>query len=357
VAEDINRTNFRKSLKLLAPGTIFRLGIENVLQANTGGLIVMGDSPELMSLVSGGFKIDCEFTPSRLYELAKMDGAIITNHDASRIILANAQLDPNPNLPTRETGIRHRTAERVAQQTGMLVVAISQRRSVVTLYQGNTIFRLRDMASILVKANQALQTLEKYRNVLIRELQRLGGMEFEDVVTVAEVCEVLHRCIRVLNIAEEIENYIAELGSEGRLVKMQLDELVVNIREEATLIIKDYSHAPDKSPQELLNTILRAFEEDISDSVFIARILSLGTTSSHLEQVVSPRGYRMLHKIPRIPLTIIDNLVERFNLLKNILPATIEELDDVEGIGEVRARSIKNGLQRMQEQALPEYIV
>jgi diadenylate cyclase len=357
LAEDINRANFRKSLKILAPGTIFRVGIENVLQANTGGLIIVGDSPELMSLVSGGFKIDCEFTPSRLYELAKMDGAIITNHDASRIILANAQLDPNPNLPTRETGIRHRTAERVAQQTSMLVVAISQRRSVVTLYQGNTVFRLRDMASILVKANQALQTLEKYRNVLIRDLQRLGGMEFEDVVTVAEVCEVLHRCIRVLNIAEEIENYIAELGTEGRLVKMQLDEMVVNVREEATLIVKDYSHAPDKSPQELLNTILRAFEEDISDSVFIAKILSLGTTSSHLEQQVSPRGYRMLNKIPRIPLSIIDNLVDRFTMLNQILPATIEELDDVEGIGEVRARSIKNGLKRMQEQALPEYLV
>ena len=357
MAEDINRANFRKSLKILAPGTIFRVGIENVLQANTGGLIVVGDAPELMGLVSGGFTIDCEFTPSRLYELAKMDGAIITNQDASRIILANAQLDPNPKLPTRETGIRHRTAERIAQQTGVLVVAISQRRSVVTLYQGTTVFRLRDMASILVKANQALQTLEKYRNVLIRELQRLGAMEFEDIVTVAEVCEVLHRCIKVLNIAEEIENYIAELGTEGRLVKMQLDEMVVNVREEATLIIKDYSHAPDKRPQELLYTILRAFEEEITDSVFIARILYLGTTSSHLDQQVSSRGYRLLNKIPRIPLTIIDNLVERFSLFRQILPASIDELDAVEGIGEVRARSIKNGLKRMQEQVLPEYMV
>ncbi|HHW62303.1 MAG TPA: DNA integrity scanning protein DisA, partial [Syntrophomonadaceae bacterium] len=213
---------------MLAPGTVFRLGIENVLQANTGGLIVVGDSPELMSIVSGGFNIDCEFTPARLYELAKMDGAIITNSDASRILIANAQLDPDPNLITRETGIRHRTAERVAQQTGELVVAISQRRHVVTLFQGNLTFRLRDIGSILVKANQALQTLEKYRNVLIRELQRLGGLEFEDVATAAEVCEVLRRCIKVLNIAEEIENYIAELGTEGRLVKMQLDELVAN---------------------------------------------------------------------------------------------------------------------------------
>lgn len=355
--EEIYRANFRDYLKMLAPGTIFRLGVENVLQANTGGLIVVGDSPELMNLVSGGFHIDCEFTPSRLYELAKMDGAIITNSDASRIILANAQLDPNPKLPSRETGIRHRTAERVAQQTGELVVAISQRRSVVTLYQGNTVFRLRDMSTILVKANQALQTLEKYRNVMMRELQRLGGLEFEDMVTVAEVCEVLHRCIKVLNIAGEIEDYIAELGTEGRLVKMQLDELLANVEEEATLIIKDYSHTPDKSPEELLNTILKAFEEEISDAVFIARILSLGTTTSHLEQQVSPRGYRMLNKIPRIPVAIIENLVERFALLNQILQASIEELDDVEGIGEVRARSIKNGLKRMHEQFLLDYMV
>ncbi len=357
MADDIYRANFRKSLKMLAPGTLFRVGVENVLQANTGGLIVVGDSPELMNLVSGGFNIDCEYTPARLYELAKMDGAIITSPDTSRIIFANAQLDPNPKLPSKETGIRHRTAERIAQQTGLLVVAISQRRSVVTLYQGNTVFRLRDIASILVKANQALQTLEKYRNVLFRELQRLGGLEFEDMVTVAEVCEVLHRCIKVLNIAGEIENYIAELGTEGRLVKMQLEELVVDVEEEATLIIKDYSHTPDKAPQELLNTILRAFEEEISDSVFIARILSLGTTASHLEQQVSPRGFRMLNKIPRIPLTIIDNLVDRFALLNQVLRASIEELDDVEGIGEVRARSIKNGLKRMQEQLLLEYMV
>ena len=357
MAEEIYRANFRKYLKMLAPGTLFRLGIENVLQANTGALIVVGDSPELMKIVSGGFYINCEFTPARLYELAKMDGAIITNHDASRILIVNAQLDPNANLPSKETGIRHRTAERVAQQTGELVVAISQRRRVVTLYQGNISFRLRDIASILVKGNQALQTLEKYRNVMIRELQRLGGLEFEDMVTVGEVCEVLRRCLKVLNIAEEIENYIAELGTEGRLVQMQLDELVANVEDEANLIIKDYSNNPEKSSQEIMKTILKAFEEEISDTVFIARVLALGTSSSHMEQPVSPRGYRMLNKIPRIPLTIIENLVERFTLLNQILRASIEELDEVEGIGEGRARTIKNGLKRMQEQLLLEYMV
>jgi len=357
LVEDNERANFRKSLKMLSPGTIFRLGIENVLQANTGGLIVVGDSPELMNMVSGGFHIDCEFTPARLYELAKMDGAIITSHDASRIIVVNAQLDPNPKLPSQETGIRHRTAERVAQQTGELVVAISQRRQVVTLYQGNISFRLRDIASVLVKANQALQTLEKYRNVLIRELQHLGGLEFEELVTVMEVCEVIRRCIKVLNIADEIGNYISELGNEGRLVKMQLDEMVANVEEEATLIIKDYSNNKEKAPAEILSAMLRAFEEETSDSVFLLKTLGLGTASSHLEQQVVPRGYRMLNKIPRIPPAIIENLAERFSYLNNILRASIEELDDVEGIGEVRARSIKNGLKRMREQLLLEYMV
>lgn len=355
--DEIYSKNFRKYLELLAPGSIFRAGVENVLQANTGGLIVVGDSPELMALVSGGFKIDCPFTPSRLYELAKMDGAIITSSNASRILIANAQLDPDPLLPSTETGIRHRTAQRVARQTGELVVAVSQRRKVVTLYQGNISFRLRELASILVKANQALQTLEKYRNVMVRELQRLGGLEFEDMVTVSEVCEVLRRSIKVLNIAQEIENYIIELGNEGRLVKMQLDEMLANVEDEALFIIQDYSNTEDKTPQELLASMLRAFEEDISDSVFIARILSLGTTSSHLDQQVSPRGYRMLNKLPRIPLSIIENLVERFGLLSNVLRATIEELDEVEGIGEVRAHSIKNGLKRMHEQLLLEYMV
>lgn len=355
--EEIYKGEFRKYLKMLAPGSIFRIGVENILQANTGGLVVVGDSPALMNLVSGGFYIDCEYSPARLYELAKMDGAIIMNSDASRILIANAQLDPDPQLPSNETGIRHRTAQRTALQTGQLVVAISQRRKVVTLYQGNITFRLREIEPILIKANQALQTLEKYRNVLFKELQRLGGLEFEDMVTVSEVCEVLKRGVRVLNIAKEIENYIAELGTEGRLVKMQLDEMTANVEEEALYIIQDYSKNTDKTPREIMDSLLKAFEEDISDSIFISKNLALGTTSSHMEQPISPRGYRMLQKLPRLPVSVIDNLMGRFNLLSDVLKASIAELDDVEGIGEVRAKYIKDGLKRMQEQLLLEYMM
>jgi len=356
--EEIYQGQFKKYLQMLAPGTLFRLGLENILQANTGGLIVVGDSPELMKIVSGGFRIECEFTPARLYELAKMDGAIITSSDLSQILIANAQLDPDPNIYSVETGIRHRIAQRTAKQTGELVVAISQRRKVITMYQGDIAFRLRDLASILVKANQALQMLEKYKTVLLRELQRLGSLEFEDMVTATEVCEVLKRSIKVLNIAEEIENYIAELGTEGRLVKMQLDEIILNVEEEALLIIKDYHNSENKLAENLLWELKKILQEDNFDAAAIAKTLGIGNINTHLlHQQVSPRGYRMLGKLPRIPQSVIENLVTHFKLLSSILRASIEELDEVEGIGETRARSIKNGLKRMQEQVLLEYML
>ena len=348
---------FQDALQLIAPGTTLRMGLENILKARTGALLVVGDSPEVMDLVSGGFHLDCELTPSNLYELAKMDGAIVLNNDASRILVANTQLVPDHTLPSSETGIRHRTAERVARQTGELVIAISQRRSIVTLFKGAYSYVLHEIGAILVKANQALQTLEKYRAVLEKDIVRLGGTEFEDMVMVSEVSRALLRCMMVLNNGQEIENYIMELGNEGRLVKMQLDELVSNVEEEAILIIKDYSRFPDKTPNEIFDTIKKSFQEEVADAVTIARILGLGTSPSILDMQVAPRGYRILQKLPRIPSQVIENLVVTFGDFPRIMQASIEELDDVEGIGEVRAKSIKNGLKRMQEQLILEYMV
>ncbi|MGI6551253.1 MAG: DNA integrity scanning diadenylate cyclase DisA [Syntrophomonadales bacterium] len=355
--EAIYRGSFQDALQLVAPGTTFRLGLENILKARTGALLVVGDSPEVLDLVSGGFRLDCELTPANLYELAKMDGAIVLNKDASRILVANTQLVPDPSLPSAETGIRHRTAERVARQTGELVIAISQRRSIVTLFKGAQSYVLHEIGAILVKANQALQTLEKYRAVLEKDIVRLGGTEFEDMVMVSEVSRALLRCMMVLNIGQEIENYIIELGNEGRLVKMQLDELISNVEEEALLMIRDYSRFPDKSAQDIFSTIMKSFEEDVSDAITIAKTLGFGTSASVLDMQVAPRGYRILQKLPRIPAQIIENLVGTFGDFPRIMQATIEELDDVEGIGEVRAKSIKNGLKRMQEQLILDYMV
>ncbi|MCL6634818.1 MAG: DNA integrity scanning diadenylate cyclase DisA [Peptococcaceae bacterium] len=344
-----------KVLRTVAPGTPLREGLENILRAKSGGLIVIGDTPEVMEIVEGGFAINADFTPANLYELAKMDGAIILSKDARKILAANTQLVPNQNIPSSETGIRHRTAERVAKQTDTLVIAISQRRGVITTYKGTLKYVLRDLGVILTKANQAVQTLEKYRSVLDRVLVGLSVLEFEDAVTLFDVARAIQRVEMVLRVVKEIERYTSELGAEGRLITMQMEELVASVEDEGLLVIQDYATSiGEKPPSTILGVIGSWPAEDILDLSLIARALGYPGSASILDQHVSPRGYRILEKIPRLPLPVIDNLVKTFGTLNRILSATIEELDDVEGIGEVRARSIKDGLNRYREQLLQE---
>lgn len=345
---------FIAALKMVAPGTPLREGLENILRAKTGALIVVGDSPEVMEIAEGGFEIHTNLTPANLYELAKMDGAIILSSDAKKILLANTQLVPDPAIPSQETGIRHRSAERVARQTGALVISISQRRGIITLYKGSIKYVLRDIGVVLDKANQALQTLEKYKAVLDKALLTLSTLEFQDLVTLFDVVKALQRTEMVLRIVQEIERYVIELGNEGRLISMQMDELVSNVYEEGLLIIKDYSLHKDKTPQEIMATMAQWPAEDLLDLSLISRALGYTANPGFLDQAVTPRGYRILHKIPRLPLPVIENLVATFGNLQQILRASIEKLDEVEGIGEVRARAIKEGLQRYRDQIAME---
>ncbi|GIQ67076.1 DNA integrity scanning protein DisA [Paenibacillus cisolokensis] len=338
-------------LQLVAPGTAFREGLENVLRAKTGALIVVGYSPEVMEVVDGGFSINCDFTPNYLYELAKMDGAIILSEDLRRILYANTQLIPNSSIPSSETGIRHRTAERVAKQTGKLVVSISQRRNVITLYQGNLRYALKEIGVILTKANQAIQTLEKYKAVLNQAFTNLSALEFEELVTLQEVAHVIQRVEMVLRIKMEIKRYINELGTEGRLISMQMDELVGGVEEDAWFLLKDYAKDnSDERLREIKNGLKKLGSEELLDAPHIIRLIGYANPGAMADEAVSPRGYRLLNKIPRLPLVVMHNLVERFGHLSNIVTASSEELDEVDGIGEARARAIKEGLKRIQEQ-------
>lgn len=341
-----------KVLKAVAPGTPLREGLESILRARTGALIVVGDRPEVMSLVDGGFRIDAEFQPAYLYELAKMDGAIILSHDSRRILYANAQLVPDAAIPSSETGIRHRTAERVSRQTGELVIAISQRRNVITLYRGSFRHTLRDIGVILSEANQAMQTLERYKTVLEQALHNLSGLEVEDAVTSADVAVVLQRSQMFLRVVHDMERYIAELGSEGRLVNLQADELMAGVREESSLVVRDYlSSSEGRSVEAALEALAARSPAELLDPPSLLRTLGL---SGALDQALSPRGYRMLRRIHRLPMPVIDKLVGRFGSLQRVMQASTAELDEVEGIGEVRARAIRDGLKRLREQLLLE---
>lgn len=350
--EEVSRDDGLKGcLKMIAPGTSLREGLESVLKAKTGGLIVIGDSKEVMSLVDGGFHIDSDFLPAYLYELAKMDGAIILSRDSKKILYANTQLIPDPSIPSSETGIRHRTAERVARQTGELVISISQRRNIITIYKGYLKYVLKDLSIILSKANQALQTLTKYKSVLDRTLANLGSLEFDDIVTVLDVALAVQKIEIVARIVTEVERYIYELGIEGKLVSMQLDELISGLREEEILLIRDYLPKEEANNyKEVIRTLRNQSSEDLLELPFVAKILGLGNNINTLDLPVSTRGYRMLSKIPRLPMNIVENLVSDFDRFHRVLGASIEELDEVEGIGEVRARIIKESLKRIYEQ-------
>lgn len=340
-----------KVLEMVAPGTALHEGLENILRAKTGALIVVSDSEHVMKLVGGGFRINSDLEPSSLYELAKMDGAIVISSDAKKILVANAHLTPDHLIPTSETGTRHRTAERMAIQTGELLIAISQRRNVITLYKGNQRYVIRDVGTVLAKANQALQTLEKYKSVLEQALLNLSALEFENLVTLSDVATVVQREEMVRRIAAEIRQYICELGTEGRLVSMQLAELMVDVEDDGLLVLRDYIAADPGIVTTVKEALSACDDDELLDLNVIIRLLGYpnGTT---LDLSVSPRGFRLLNKIPRLPFPVIENLIETFGELQKILEASTEELDDVEGIGEVRARTIKDGLRRLREQIL-----
>lgn len=335
-------------VQLIAPGTPIREGLDNVLRANTGGLIVIGYNEKVKAIVDGGFEINCSFSPSFLYELAKMDGAIILNETGNKILIANAQLAPDTDIASTETGMRHRTAERVAKQTKALVIAISQRRNVITLYQGNFRYALKDIAVILTKANQAIQTLEKYKSVLEQSITNLSILEFEDSVTYNDFLLVLHRFEMVLKIKSELLGFLYELGTEGRLIRLQMNEILTELEEEMMLIMKDYAFDREVKPNEVLQRMQTMTASGTIDDMVLLRLLGyLGYV--HLDEYRNPCGYRILNKIPRLPAVIIENLINNFGNLTNILTATVEDLDDVEGIGEIRANKIKEGFKLIRE--------
>ncbi|WP_227397255.1 DNA integrity scanning diadenylate cyclase DisA [Jeotgalibacillus aurantiacus] len=341
-------------IQLVAPGTPFREGIDNVLRAGTGGLIVVGCNDKMKPLVDGGFQIQCPFSPTYLYELAKMDGAIILNESGSKILIANAQLNPNPSISSSETGMRHRTAERVARETDSLVIAISQRRNVITLYKGTYRYALKEIAVILAKANQALQTMEKYRSVLDQSLSHLTLLEYEEASTFNDVLLVLHRFEMVIRIKNELLLYLNELGSEGRLVRLQLHELLTDLEKEARMVIRDYSKERIVKYHDLLDDFENMVSSEVLDDDVLMNLLG-HAPNVPLEDLVEPRGYRVLNKIPRLPVMIIENLVNHFGHLPKMLKATVEELDRVDGIGEIRAKKIKEGLRSVKDQSLADH--
>ena len=285
-----------------------------------GALIVVCDEPAVLAICSGGFLLDAEYTPQRLSELAKMDGAIILTTDGSRIARANVHLVPDTNVPTHETGTRHRTAERVAVSLGVPVISVSEEMSVINVYAGGMRRQLNDIGRLLDRANQALQTLERYKTKLDDATSALTSLEVEDVVTVRDVAAVVQRGEMVRQIAAEIETMIVELGVDARLLRLQLEEVFTSLDDELELVVADYP---------------------IESQSF--------ATAAAAEAPASPKGLRMLARVPRMSDQQATAIAGHFGELAKLLRATAEEIAEVDGVSLEEARAVKETLDRLTE--------
>jgi diadenylate cyclase len=351
----------RASLLAVAPGTQLREGLERILRGHTGGLIVLGHDKTVESMCTGGFVLDVEFSATRLRELAKMDGAIVLDRDATKIMRAAVHLMPDSSIPTDESGTRHRTADRVSRQVDLPVISVSQSMNLIALYIRGQRHVLEESRSILDRGNQALQTLERYKLRLDEVSGTLSALEIEDLVTIRDVAAVAQRLEMVRRIALEIEGYVVELGTDGRLLALQLDELIAGVEPDREQVARDYLPAQTGRNPYTVESALGALNSltatDLLDLPTVAKALGHAGSMEALESAVSPRGFRLLAKVPRLPAAVIDRLVEHFGGLQKLLAASIDDLQAVEGVGESRARSVREGLSRLAESSILERYV
>ena len=342
-------------LAKVAPGTDLRYGIDHIIKAKTGALVVIGDSKKVMNIAEGGFFINCEFTSFKLYELAKMDGAIILNNDITKIIKANTQLIPDPSLPTNETGTRHRTAERTARQTGALVISISQKRDVVSLYFDGTKYVLDDINVVLERANQALRTLERYKTRLNEVYLSLTMLEVKNLVTLFDVASVIQRIQMLITVSREVERYINELGIEGRLIEMQKNELMADVVFNSFDLIKDYlDNSKDGELQDIKEKILLQKSEKLATIEQIIPLLGYQKDKIPKDRIVTPKGYRILSKALKLPQSMYEILISRFGDLPGILKAKKEDISSIEGLDIKKAVSLIESLNTLKENITSE---
>jgi len=349
----------RTTLAAVAPGTELRDGLERILRGRTGALLVLGHDRLVEQVCTGGFPLDIPFSATRLRELAKMDGAIVVDRDVTRIVRAATQLVPDPSIETSESGTRHRTAERVAKQTGFPVVSVSQSMRIIALYVAGRRVVLEDSSQILSRANQALQTLERYKARLDEVTGTLSALEIEDLVTVRDVANVLQRLEMVRRIKDEIADYVVQLGTDGRLLSLQLEELTGGLTDDLDLVVRDYigDSRAGFGLEQAIENLQSIPSAELIDPAAGAKALGFTVVGDALDTSVSPLGFRLLSKVPRLPGTIVERLVEHFGGLQRLLGANIDDLMDVDGVGEGRARLVREGLSRLAESSILERYV
>jgi diadenylate cyclase len=317
VQVDVEEKDFFDVLKMVAPGTSIRAALDDLLNAEMGALIVL-DNGRIKGLFEKGFKIYCKFSSQKLVELAKMDGAIILSRDAKKIYYANSLLTPDPKIITKETGTRHKAAERISRQGGAVVIAISERKRKITLYYGDKRHELNKSSEVLRRASENMQILEKHRESLDESITDLNVLELQKMVTIHDVSKVIQDFEILKKISEVIKKHLIELGREGTIVSSRLKNLTRGLEKEEEFVLKDYVL---QNYAEVEKSLEKLGIDELTDTQDISAILFNEIT----DRKISPRGVRILKKT-NIPERYIDSLVANFGSLDKILSARYEDL-------------------------------
>ncbi len=339
----------RMALARVAPGTPLRDGIDRVVRSKAGALLVLSDAPEVLAICSGGFLVDAPYSPQRLSELAKMDGAIIISTDGSRIARANVHLVPDPTVPTSETGTRHRTAERVARSIDIPVISASEEMGVINVYAGGTKRQLQEVGRLADRATQALQTLERYKKRLDDSISVLTALELEDVVTVRDVVSALQRGEMVRRIGDEIETMIIELGIDARLLRLQIDEIYNEIDDQLDLVVADYL-PPHRNVEDTLAEMERLSDDDVLSAKVALKTLHLGDRT--LKDEIAPRGIRMLRRVDSLSPDLAVKIANNFDGLSRLQRVSIDDLVAIDGVDVDTAKTIKATIDRITENTI-----
>ncbi len=338
--------SINETLERLAPGTDMRYALERIIQQGKGGLLVLGQNAKVRAASSGGFELKgASFTPAKLAELSKMDGGVVLDDDWASILAANVHFVPDGSIETDETGARHRTAERLARETGTPVVAVSEGRRVATLFYGDQKIELAAPTEVAAHVNQELQSLERLRGRLDEAENRLSRLEVTGLVSYRAPVTVIQRAELVDRLGAVIRDRTRTLGDEGRIATLQLNDLLTGVRETEELVLQDYiKPLRSGSVERALDKLLELSGQELEDAYRVAKELGF----SDLDDPADARGHRLLSKIGRLPDSVREDIVRHFGSVTRLLRASETQLIDVEGVGDTRAKQLLSFFQRLE---------
>ncbi len=337
----------KEAVRLTAPGQPLRTALDMIIAGRIGALICVGDTDAVLAAGNDGFPLSISFTSNRLFELSKMDGAIVVDGGLNQILRANFHLNPDPSLATSETGMRHRTAARMSVLTNATVISVSERRGVVNVYVDGKSYQIQPVTEIMSSVNQLVSTLQTTRTTLDRSLLRLTALELDDYVTLADITDIFSSFEIMEQAKVELRSSIIKLGTQGKIVQMQLEQLAgASMETEYNLMIRDYAAvATEENAARIRNEFAAMSAQDLTNPSKVAAVL--GYEDLDEDSVMSPLGLRTLSRVSVVRDGVAERIVDEYGSLQDLMDDMKKNPDRLGNFGVNNPAILADSLARM----------